>query len=60
MKIKEWDRLTREGLADVRAERVADHIAVRDWADSLDSKNPLPVPTTKKAAQKAASSKSNI
>lgn len=60
MKIEERDCLTREAMADVRAERVADHKAVQDWADSLDSNNPLPAPTTKKAAQEAASSKSNI
>lgn len=60
MKIEERDRLTREGMADVRAERVADHKAVQDWTESLDSDNPLPTPTTKKAAQEAASSKSNI
>ena len=60
MKIEERDRLTREGMDDVRTERVADHKAVQAWADSLDSNNPLPAPTTKKAAQEAASSKSNI
>ncbi len=60
MKIEERDRLTREGMADVRVNRVVDHQVVQAWAESLDSDNPLPAPTMKKAAQEAASSKSNI
>ncbi|MEJ2694424.1 MAG: hypothetical protein P8166_15685 [Candidatus Thiodiazotropha sp.] len=60
MKIEKSDQLTREGMADVRANRVADHRAVQAWAESLDSNNPLPAPSTKKAAQEAASSKSDI
>jgi hypothetical protein len=60
MTIDECDRLTREALADVKACRVIDHQAVQAWAERLDSNNPLPAPTTKKAAQEAASSKSNI
>ncbi len=60
MKIEERDRLTREAMADVKANRVTDHQTVQAWAESLDSDNPLPTPTTKKAAQEAASSKSKI
>jgi hypothetical protein len=60
MTIDECDRLTREALADVKACRVIDHQAVQAWGERLDSNNPLPAPTTKKAAQEAASSKSNI
>jgi len=37
-------RLTREALADVDAGHVIDHQAVRAWADSLSSDEPLPVP----------------
>jgi predicted transcriptional regulator len=37
-------RLTREALSDVDAGRVIDHQAVRAWADSLSSDEPLPVP----------------
>lgn len=36
--------LTLEALADVDAGRVIDHQAVQAWADSLDAKEPLPVP----------------
>lgn len=36
--------LTLEALADVDAARVIDHQAVQAWADSLESKKPLPVP----------------
>ena len=56
----ERDRLTCESLADVKAGRVVDNQVVQVWAKSLGSDNPLPAPTTKKAAQEAASSKSNI
>ncbi|MET0107413.1 MAG: hypothetical protein ABW084_00805 [Candidatus Thiodiazotropha sp.] len=59
MKIEERDRLTREAMANVKANRVIDHQIVHTWAESLDTDNPLPAPTTKKAAQQAASSKSN-
>jgi hypothetical protein len=54
------EHLTREGMADVVAGRVIEHQAIKSWAESLDSNNPLPAPSTKKAAQEAASSKSNI
>ncbi len=37
-------RLTQEALADVNAGRVIDHQAVQDWADSLNTENPLDVP----------------
>jgi hypothetical protein len=60
MTIDEYDRLTHEALADVKAGRMIDQQAVQSWAESLDSNNPLPAPSTKKAAQEAASSKSNI
>ncbi|MES9813162.1 MAG: hypothetical protein ABW161_10200 [Candidatus Thiodiazotropha sp.] len=60
MKIDKRDQLTRNAMADVRANRVVDHQAVQDWADRLDSNKPLPAPTAKKAAQEAASSRSNI
>lgn len=38
------ERLTREALADVDADRVIDHQAVQAWADSLSTDEPLPVP----------------
>ena len=41
---EERERLTREALADVDAGRLIDHDAVRAWADSLDSDEPLPLP----------------
>lgn len=41
---EERNRLTYEALADVDAGRVIDHSAVRAWADSLATENPLPVP----------------
>lgn len=41
---EERRRLTLEALADVDAGNVIDHQAVQDWADSLDSDNPLPAP----------------
>jgi hypothetical protein len=56
----EHDQLTREGMAEVMVSQVVDHKFVHAWADSLDAAKPLPVPSTKKAAQEAASSKSNI
>jgi hypothetical protein len=54
------DRLTREGMADVDSRSSLVHQFVQAWAESLDTENPLPTPSTKKAAQEAASSKSNI
>lgn len=41
---EERDRLTREALADVDADRVIDHQAVQAWADSLSTEAPLPTP----------------
>lgn len=41
---EERHRLTLEGLADITAGRVVDQIAVEDWAASLATANPLPVP----------------
>jgi hypothetical protein len=60
MTIDECDRMTYEAMVDVKAGRLTDHQIVHTWAESLDADNPLPAPTTKKAAQEAASSKSNI
>ena len=40
----ERDRLTLEALTDVDAGRVIDQQAVQEWADSLDSDQPLSVP----------------
>lgn len=40
----EKDRATRRALADVDAGRVVSAAAVKAWADSLDTDNPLPVP----------------
>jgi predicted transcriptional regulator len=41
---EERNRLTHEALADVDAGHVIEHQAVQAWADSLSTKNPLPVP----------------
>lgn len=41
---EERERLTREALADVDADRVIDHQAVQAWAGSLGTDKPLPVP----------------
>jgi predicted transcriptional regulator len=41
---EERDRLTREALDDVDAGHVIDHQAVRAWADSFATDEPLPVP----------------
>ncbi|WP_422475741.1 CopG family ribbon-helix-helix protein [Endozoicomonas sp. ALB032] len=41
---EERDRLTREALSDVDANAVIDHQAVQEWAESLGTDNPLPVP----------------
>ncbi|NIH07024.1 CopG family ribbon-helix-helix protein [Providencia rettgeri] len=38
------DTLTREALADVELGRVIDNQSVQDWAASLSSDQPLPVP----------------
>jgi predicted transcriptional regulator len=38
-------RLTLEALADVDAGRTVDHDDVETWVDSLDSGQPLPMPT---------------
>lgn len=40
----ERDRLTREALADVDAGLVYSHDAVKAWANSLGTDNPLPAP----------------
>lgn len=37
-------RLTLEGLADVDAGRMIDDDKVRQWIESLDTDNPLPMP----------------
>ena len=42
---EERNRLTHEALADVDAGHVIEHQAVQAWADSLSTKNPLPVPS---------------
>ena len=41
---EERERLTREALADVDSGHVIDHQAVQEWAESLSSERPLPVP----------------
>jgi predicted transcriptional regulator len=43
-KEEERRRMTLEALADVDAGRVVDHEAVEKWAESLSTKNPLPLP----------------
>ncbi len=40
----ERTRLTQEALADVDAGRVIEHRAVAEWAESLNTDSPLPVP----------------
>ena len=42
---EERHRLTLEALADVDAGKVIDHENVERWALSLDTPNPLPMPT---------------
>lgn len=42
---EERDRLTLEALADVDSGLVVDHQAVQDWADSLNTDNPLSLPS---------------
>lgn len=41
---EERQRLTLEALADVDAGRVVEHQAVQEWAESLSTDNPLPIP----------------
>lgn len=41
---EERDRLTREALADVDDGRLITHQAVRAWAESLATEEPLPLP----------------
>jgi len=41
---EERDRLTLEALGDVDANRVIDHQAIQEWADSLNTDEPLSVP----------------
>lgn len=41
---EERHRLTLEALADVDAGRVVDHRTVQEWAQSLDTDNPLSAP----------------
>lgn len=41
---EERSRLTREAMADVDAGSVIDHHDVLEWATSLDTDKPLPVP----------------
>lgn len=41
---EEYRRMTLEALAEVDSNQVVDHQAVRDWAERLNSDNPLPVP----------------
>jgi predicted transcriptional regulator len=38
-------RMTLEALADVDAARTVEHDEVERWAESLDSDEPLPIPT---------------
>ncbi len=42
---EERHKLTMEALLDVDEGRLIDHQSVQAWADSLDSDNPLPVPS---------------
>lgn len=41
---EERSRLTREAMSDVQTGRVIDHQAVKAWADSLGTDDPLPAP----------------
>jgi predicted transcriptional regulator len=41
---EERSRLTQEALADVDAGRIIEHRAVSEWAESLNTDSPLPVP----------------
>lgn len=44
------DRLTREGIASLRAGASVLHTDVRTWAESLNTKKPLPFPKAKRGA----------
>lgn len=41
---EERDRLTREAMAEVAAGRYVEHHRVKEWAASLGTANPLPIP----------------
>jgi len=41
---EERQRLTLEALADVDEGRIIDHDVVQEWAESLNTENPLPAP----------------
>lgn len=41
---EERQRLTIEAIGDVDAGRVIDHRAVQEWAESLGTETPLPLP----------------
>tara|TARA_R110002096_G_scaffold42912_3_gene115444 strand:- start:377 stop:553 length:177 start_codon:yes stop_codon:yes gene_type:complete len=41
---KRWDEMTREGIADADAGQLVDHAHVREWAMSLGTQRPLPLP----------------
>ncbi len=41
---EQFDRLTREGLQDIKDGKVVDHAQMQAWCDSLDSEQPLPMP----------------
>ncbi len=41
---EEYNRLTREALADVDVGKVIKHQAIQAWAESLSTDTPFPVP----------------
>ena len=41
---EERQRLTLEAMADVDAGHIIDHQPVQEWAESLSTENPLPLP----------------
>jgi predicted transcriptional regulator len=41
---EERQRLTLDVMADVDAGRVIDHQAIQEWAESLGTETPLPLP----------------
>jgi predicted transcriptional regulator len=41
---EERQRMTIEAMADVDAGRIIDHQAVQEWAESLSTETPLPLP----------------
>ena len=41
---EERQRLTVEAMADVDAGHIIDHQTVQEWAESLSTENPLPLP----------------